>query len=235
MKKNKILTFSLLTYVVLYFTMPEISSRAISQSTYYIKEMFMIMPIVLIISALIETWVPRETIIKTFGKKSGLKGPIFSFLLGSLSAGPIYAAFPVCTTLYKKGAKVSNIVIILSSWAVIKVPMLINEYRFLGGDFMLYRWIFTVVAIIALAFIMEKVIIKGELPVKQDISKENEKTLKVDCNLCVDCSLCAKECPSYFHMEDGCAKVKKDILNLEEVNLVSKAIKKCPVNAISAD
>ena len=30
----------------------------------------------------------------------------------------------------KKGASISNIVIILSAWAVIKVPMLANEAKF---------------------------------------------------------------------------------------------------------
>ncbi len=230
--KNKILSFSILAYFILFFSMPDIATTAINQSSYYIKEMFMIMPIVLILSALIETWVPKETIIKTFGSKSGIKGPFFSFLLGSLSAGPIYAAFPVCTTLYKKGAKVSNIVIILSSWAVIKVPMLINEYRFLGGEFMVIRWILTVIAILILGYIMERIIIKEPLEVKAG-SKEDKNTLEVDCKLCINCSLCAKQWPKYFIMESKCAKAQVTHLKPKEIKEILPAVKKCPVNAIS--
>jgi hypothetical protein len=40
---------------------------------------------------------------------------------------------------------ISNIVIILSTWAVIKVPMLLNESKFLGTKIMFNRWVLTTV------------------------------------------------------------------------------------------
>ena len=40
-----------------------------------------------------------------------------------------------------------SIIIILSSWAVIKIPMLLNEAKFLGAKFMIIRWLLTVIAI----------------------------------------------------------------------------------------
>jgi hypothetical protein len=41
-----------------------------------------------------------------------------------------------------------NLVIILSAWAVIKVPMLLNELKFLEFEFMAVRWVLTVIAIV---------------------------------------------------------------------------------------
>jgi hypothetical protein len=38
--------------------------------------------------------VPKETIIKLLGKEARTKGVLLAFILGSISAGPIYAAFP---------------------------------------------------------------------------------------------------------------------------------------------
>ncbi len=37
--------------------------------------------------------------------------------------------------LLTKGASISNVVVILTSWAVIKIPMLFVETRFLGFKF----------------------------------------------------------------------------------------------------
>jgi hypothetical protein len=44
----------------------------------------------------------KQTIENSLGEGSGVRGVLFSFLLGSFSAGPIYAAFPVCKMLLKK-------------------------------------------------------------------------------------------------------------------------------------
>ncbi len=103
-------------------------------------------------------WLSKDVIVKYLGRKSGIKGILISFLVGSISAGPIYAAFPVCSVLYKKGAKLSNIAIILSSWAVIKLPMLFVESKFLGLKFTLIRYFLTIPAILIIAFVMEKTI-----------------------------------------------------------------------------
>jgi uncharacterized membrane protein YraQ (UPF0718 family) len=79
-------------------------------------------------------------------------------------SGPIYAAFPFCIMLHKKGASIKNIVIILSSWAVIKIPMLLNEVKFLGIKFMVFRWILTVIAIVIFSWITSKIVKDEDIP-----------------------------------------------------------------------
>ena len=125
--------------------MPNKAIQSLNNSIYYIKEMLIIMPVILLLTSLIEAWVPKKTIQNALGEGSGFKGTIYSFLLGSFSADPIYAAFPVCKMLLKKGASVSNIVVMLSTWAVIKIPMLANETKFLGPKFMVIRWVLTTI------------------------------------------------------------------------------------------
>jgi uncharacterized membrane protein YraQ (UPF0718 family) len=63
-----------------------------------------------------------------------------------------------------KGASVTNLVIILSSWAVIKVPMLANEAKFLGPQFMAARWVLTVTAILLMGWTMGKIVRREDLP-----------------------------------------------------------------------
>lgn len=163
LKKNKLVLTIIIIYSLLLLVNRELGFNSLKNSSYYIKEMLIVMPIIFIFITLIDAWVPKKVIIDRLGEDSGKKGILLSFILGSVSAGPIYAAFPMCNALLKKGASISNIVIIMSSWAVIKVPLLANETKFLGFEFMIIRWIFTVISIIIMSKILSKNINKQEI------------------------------------------------------------------------
>ncbi|WP_051531102.1 permease [Clostridiisalibacter paucivorans] len=163
-KENKLITGIIFIYILLSFLNIDKATTSMKNSTYYIIEMIQILPIVFIVTGLIEAWIPREIIMKNLGEQSGLKGGIISFVLGSISAGPIYAAFPISKLLLKKGASIYNIVILLSSWAVVKVPMLANEAKFLGPSFMTIRWIFTIISIFFMAYIISLMVDKKNIP-----------------------------------------------------------------------
>ena len=138
-KENLFLVAVALAYIIMLIINPTMGLESVKNSGYYIKEMLMIMPVIFILTALLDLWIPKVKIMRYLGKDAGVKGVFLSFVVGSISAGPIYAAFPMCVMLHKKGASIRNIVIILSSWAVIKVPMLLNEAKFLGLKFMAIR------------------------------------------------------------------------------------------------
>lgn len=147
LKKNKFLVVVPVISMILFITNTEKALLSVKNSGYYIKEMLMIMPVVLLLTVLIEAWVPKKMIMEHLGDESGLKGAFISLLFSIVSAGPIYATFSVCKTLLRKGARVSNIVVMLSVWAVIKVPILTNEAKFLSPKFMVTRWILTTLSI----------------------------------------------------------------------------------------
>lgn len=226
-KANLFLTVVLLAYIVLSLVNPKLGFQGISNSGYYIKEMLMIMPVIFILTALLDSWVPKETIIKLLGKEAKLKGVVLSFLLGSISAGPIYAAFPFCGMLHKKGASIKNIVIILSSWAVVKIPMLLNEAKFLGFKFMIVRWILTIIAILIFAIITAKIVKDEDL--KQN-EKELESGIRINKNVCMGCTICSKKYPEIFSMDGKKAMVKT--YSSIDMELLRNAIKSCPVKAI---
>jgi uncharacterized membrane protein YraQ (UPF0718 family) len=68
--------------------------------------------------------------------------------------------------LYKKGASLRNIIIILSAWAVIKIPMLLNEAKYLGLKFMATRWVLTVAAILIFSWIASRMVKREDMPDK---------------------------------------------------------------------
>lgn len=230
-RSNMFLTLVILTYVFLMIFMPDKGIKSLNNSLYYVKEMLIIMPVILLLTSLIEAWVPKKTIQNALGEGSGARGFVFSFLLGSFSAGPIYAAFPVCKMLIKKGASVANIVIILSAWAVIKIPMLANEAKFLGPNFMVIRWILTTISIAIMAVIVSKFVKKEDIPMDDIIEKE-DAILYVDKTYCIGCGLCAKVSPDDFIMLEKKANVNKKIFKKQENEKNKLAIEKCPAKAI---
>ena len=124
----------------------------------YLKELAMILPAVMIIIGLFSVWVSKETVVKYIGKSSGIKGIFFAIVLGMLPTGPIYIAFPMAVALLKKGAKVSNIIIFISAWACIKLPQELMEVQFLGLEFTLLRLSLTIVFVVLMGIIIEKLI-----------------------------------------------------------------------------
>lgn len=217
-KKNKILAIALMGYMILGLFQWDMMIEALGVTKYYLLEMLQILPAVFVLTALIQTWVPTSTIIKYFGNGSGLKGYVISFLIGSLSAGPIYAAFPICKTLLKKGASIKNIVIILSAWAVIKVPMLINEVKFMGYQYMLIRWILTLMAVLIMANLIEKLIDPSFMV--------QEESLRINHERCIMCRACIKKFPDAFEEKNSLICIKDDTKMLEEHFSI------CPVGAI---
>ena len=227
-KENLFLVIVALAYIAMFIINPAMGTESVKNSGYYIKEMLMIMPVIFILTALLDMWIPKEKIMQFLGKDAGAKGVFLSFVVGSISAGPIYAAFPMCVMLHKKGASIRNIVIILSSWAVIKVPMLLNEAKFLGPKFMAIRWVLTVVAIIIFSWISAKLIKDEDLP-GEVLAKPG---LHINRDACMGCTLCAKNAPALFEMQGKKAVVKPYKSEALDMELLQKTIKTCPVHAI---
>ncbi|WP_290597937.1 MULTISPECIES: permease [unclassified Archaeoglobus] len=143
------------TTILLIF--PEKQETILTTMWEYFVEMMMVFPAVMVVMGLFAVWVSKETVVKHLGKTSGVKGFFLSLFLGALPTGPLYVAFPLAASLLKKGARVSNIVIFLSAWSCIKLPQEMVELQFLGVEFMALRLILTVIFVIIMALVIEKV------------------------------------------------------------------------------
>ncbi|MEW5937297.1 MAG: permease, partial [Candidatus Thermoplasmatota archaeon] len=153
-----ILGIILIVTVILISLFPDKKEPVISTSWDFFIEMMLILPAVMVILGLFAVFVPKETVVKYFGKTSGIKGIILAIILGALPTGPLYVAFPMAAALLKKGAKKSNIIVFLSAWACIKIPQEMVELQFLGPQFMLLRLSLTVVLVIFMGVSIEKII-----------------------------------------------------------------------------
>ena len=95
--------------------------------------MLSVLPPIMIMLGLMDVWVSRESLMKYMGNNSGFLGVFLAMLIGSIAAGPMYAAFPFTAVLIKKGAKFSNIIIFMNAWCVTKISTLLFEIYSLEG------------------------------------------------------------------------------------------------------
>ncbi|WP_297444223.1 permease [Desulfurobacterium sp.] len=141
---------------VLLFFFPSKRDTVILTSWQFFVEMISILPAVMILMGLFAVFVPKDLIVKHLGETAGPKAILLGILLGTLPTGPLYVAFPMAAVLLKKGARVSCIVAFLSAWACIKIPQEMVELQFLGFKFMIVRLTLTVLFVVIMSLIIEK-------------------------------------------------------------------------------
>lgn len=160
--RYKLFIIMAIVNILMIFFLPDLGVKSIEITWDNTLEMLSVIPPIFILLGLLDVWVPRETMIKFLGEKSGIIGVIIAFLLGSAAAGPLYAAFPVAGILLKKGSKFSNVLIFIGAWATTKIPLLLFEATSMGWNFMLTRFLTNIPVIALIAYITEKFMSKEE-------------------------------------------------------------------------
>ncbi len=136
---------------------PEVGAESFRLTGQNLLEMLMILPPIFILLGMLDVWVPRETMIKMMGEGSGFRGIAIAFLLGSLAAGPLYAAFPIAVVLMRKGCRLRNVLVFIGAWSTTKIPLLLFELGSMGWKFTLTRFMANLIVIGLIAFLVEKV------------------------------------------------------------------------------
>jgi len=137
---------------------PSKQQAVIAASWSFFIEMMLILPAVMVLVGIFMVFVPKEMVAKYLGKSSGIKAVFLAIFLGALPTGPLYVAFPIAGALIRKGMRVSSAVAFLSAWACIKIPQEMMELQFLGPSFMAARLILTILFVIAMSLLIEKII-----------------------------------------------------------------------------
>ncbi|MGG7076811.1 permease [Clostridium sardiniense] len=148
--------FLILLFVLsaLFFINSNIAINTFESAKSSFLQMLSVLPPIMILLGLMDVWIPRETLVKYMGDNSGILGIFFSMLLGSLAAGPMYAAFPFTALLLKKGAKFSNIIIFMNSWCVTKISTLLFEISSLGFKFTFIRLLIDIPGVILMGYLV---------------------------------------------------------------------------------
>ena len=116
-------------------TQSSLGLTALNSALFQFLSMLKIVPPIFLMIGLLDIWVPRETMIMLMGENSGARGVLIAFFLGTMSAGPLIAAFPVAQVMLKKGARYANVLFFLMIWASAKLPILFFQATTLGLAF----------------------------------------------------------------------------------------------------
>jgi len=147
--------FAFLAFLLAFPTLAPSAERSFVEQA---KTMLLVLPPIFLLLGLLDVWVPKKALMKYMGPKSGLTGPLIAFVLGSVAAGPLYAAFPVSAILMKKGASFTNVLIFIGAWSTTKIPMFLFEMHALGTRFAVARLVIDIPGIILIAFALKAVI-----------------------------------------------------------------------------
>lgn len=134
---------------------PEIGIAAFSFTGRNILNFVVILTPIFILIGLMDIWIERELMIRIMGNQSGLRGALFAFLLGTVTAVPLYALLPVAGVLLRKGSRIANVLIFLCSSAAVRIPLLLFEFSSLGWEFTVVRCAANIVVVFAIAFIVD--------------------------------------------------------------------------------
>ena len=130
----------------------------------FLIEMVLVLPPMFLLVGLFEVWVPRELVERYAGRRAGIAAISWMVLLATMQAGPLYAAFPVAMSLWRKGCSPRNVFIYLGAFSTLKIPMVTFEVAFLGWQFSAARSAITIPVFILLAIIMERMLPSNYMP-----------------------------------------------------------------------
>lgn len=162
---KRYLFFIIMFFILIFITIfnKELGLKSFSIALSSFKQMILVLPPIMMLLGLMDIWVPRETMMKYMGNNSGIKGIFIAMLIGSIAAGPMYAAFPFTKVLIKKGVKFSNIIIFMNAWCVTKIPTLMFEVSALGYKFTLARLLIDIPGIIIMGYLIEAFMPRNDL------------------------------------------------------------------------
>ena len=155
LKRYRFFLVTALVVLGTFFVSRPLGTKAAQTTAYSLREMALVIPPVFLLLGLLDVWVPKETMMRLMGERSGLLGVTLAIVLGSVAAGPLYGAFPVAAAFMRKGVKFANILIFIGAWSTTKVPMFLFEMSALGPKFALTRLAVDIPGIILIGYALE--------------------------------------------------------------------------------
>jgi len=109
----KFLFLILFSYIIIFFFSQSLVSEGIEKTYLMLFNIMPMLVVVLIVMTLMNLYIDSGKIKKHFGNKSGIKGWIYSIVVGILIAGPPYILYPMLRDLKNSGMKNSLLAVFL--------------------------------------------------------------------------------------------------------------------------
>ncbi len=153
---------ALLIVAGLYVLNRKMGLDVLSCTASHLGTMFAVLPPVFVLLGLFDVWVERERVTRWLGERSGFGGAVAALVLGSIAAGPTYAAFPAAAVLLRKGSTLANALVFVGAWSTTKVPLLLFEVSAMGWKVALGRLLLDVPGVLVIAWLTDRAVLWRE-------------------------------------------------------------------------
>ena len=147
--------FVAVLYLILYF----FHSDQIQESVkHFGKNLLMLLPIfllVILLSAIINYFFPKEKIVKMLQKQSTYKTYIYSLVAGIISHGPIFAWFPLLKELKDKGISKGTLITFIYGRSI-KITLLPVMLGFFGKWYVIIFIFYLAIGALVQGFIYDR-------------------------------------------------------------------------------
>lgn len=154
LKRYYLFLISSILLTLLSFVAPCIIKNTFNSAKLNFLQMLTVLPPIMILLGLMDVWIPRKKLMKYMGNNSKILGVFLAMLIGSLAAGPMYAAFPFAEVLIKKNVKFTNVIIFMNAWCVTKISTLLFEVSALGYRFTILRLLIDIPGVIIMSYLV---------------------------------------------------------------------------------
>jgi uncharacterized membrane protein YraQ (UPF0718 family) len=144
----------ILIYGAVFAIAPDRAFIAVKNSGIILFRIIIPLVLVFVLMMILNIFLKPAYIAGFLGKKSGLKGVIFSMTAGIISTGPIYAWYPVLKNLKEKGAGNLPVAVFINSRAVkpFLLPVMISYFGYL---YVAVLTLFTIMGSFAAGYLTE--------------------------------------------------------------------------------
>lgn len=157
-KNNLLLTFSIVATIALSIYSPLIGLAIINKFLATCKSTIPILILMFALLAFVKIGMDSDKTKNIISSNNNFKGLFMSYAFGLLVSGPIYPGFTLGKTLMEHGLKSRIVIVMLSTWATIKLPLLPFELKILGLKITCVRWFITTIAVFMIAIISNYII-----------------------------------------------------------------------------
>lgn len=147
-------------FILIFF--PQTGKKSFAFTGKVFSNFLLMLTPIFIFTGLLDVWVEKEAMHNIMGKESRMRGVLVSFLLGMVTAVPLYALLPVAGMLLKKGSSLLNVLVFICSCTSIRIPLLLFEISSMGWKFTVARFIANIFIVLIISFVIDFLLTKED-------------------------------------------------------------------------
>jgi len=155
-KGIKFLFFVIIIHIIIFLLDKESSSLALIKSYEVLLKLLPIFVMIILITTLINYFLKPKSVMKHFGKDSGLRAWIYTIFAGIISAGPMYAWYAILGELKQNGLKDGLLVTFMYTRSI-KIPFIPIMIDYFGILFTTILFIYIIIGAVLQGVLIEAI------------------------------------------------------------------------------